>query len=678
VVTGIAKLLLQQGLKQGSKRFAQPLRGAYKNNPYFKNYVDIMTGQEGWKKGAVGWYGTDLALDSVSDLLPERVQEETIISAEDLAPPEFPKDGPVDMPAELIKKPEVIPLPNKKDTANEKILNEEKQLKDAALSANGTTAQTNQATVDATNNPAAAGIDNDSVTRVKAYKDLVRQFVGSGDEGMRMQKGALLMQVGGMLMAGKSDDPGVKGFVDIIGQTAMQTAPMLFQMGVEQGKAEREIGQAALQLYMQDIEDESKRTGDFVGVWANDYERTADGGIAYDKYTGAPKVKNRRLVGQYRANSSEMNYFLDENNTLGIPFYTFQPSSGTAAGMGGMSATGDTSTMMLTDAGKDSMVKSARYINDTVNVMADQIMPLMFENPDLIGLKGGILRKFGPSAYFLSEVGNGFKATWGANSVSQITDDEFVVNRSSKLGKYFESLTPGTGAGNEADKATEQFGGSTYAVLENPTSGEFIEIGGESLPVFVDNRGKYGVRGGRYLTRGALEKMLFDPRGGQLAIFETTLGLALARRRQPTGRMLADVLKRSFAESKTSDIFGDANDPRVVIGNYVKIYNELYESMSSQLSSAGYIPNEESRTRGDQQLSSMYTIPGAQNMANLYYNLRRDKPEYSTYSFDIMGPGIESFSSFMGGNTAVVAADTQQTNKNIGDAFDYWTNLLDQ
>ena len=678
MVTGIAKLLLQQGLKHGSKRFAQPLRGAYKNNPYFKNYADMMTGQQGWKKGSASWFGTGLAIDEVSDLLPERVQEDTIITAEDLAPPEFPKDDLVDMPPEVIKKPEVIPLPDKKDTANEKILEEEKQLKNDALSANGNQVQSDQATVDATNNPNSATIESDSVNRVKAYKDVVRQFLGTGDEGMRMQKGALLMQVGGMLMAGKSDDPGVKGFVDIIGQTAMQTAPMLFQMGVEQGKSEREIGQAALQMYMQDVQDDSKRTGDFVGVWANEYERTGDGGIAYDRFTGAPIVKNRRLVGQYRANSDEMNYFMDENNTLGIPFYTFQPSSGTAAGMTGMSAQGDTSTIMLTDAGKDSMVKSARYINDTINIMADQILPLMFENPDLIGLPGGILKAAAPTAYFTSQAVNAFKGVWGTDSVSQITDDEFVINRSSKLGKYYESLTPGTGEGNEADKATEQFGGSTYAVLENPTSGEFIEIGGESLPVFVDNRGKYGVRGGRYLTRGALEKMLFDPRRGQLAIFETTLGLALARRRQPTGRMLADVLKRSFAESKTSDIFGDANDPRVVIGNYVKIYNELYESMSSQLSSAGYIPNEESRTRGDQQLSSMYTIPGAQNMANLYYNLRRDKPEYSTYSFDIMGPGIESFSSFMGGNTAVVAADTQQTNKNIGDAFDYWTNLLDQ
>jgi hypothetical protein len=687
VVTGIAKLLLQQSLKQGSKRFAQPLRGAYKSNSYFKDYVDMMTGQQGWKKGAAAWYGTDLAMDAVSDVaelgLPERVQEDTtIIEAKDLSPFLEEKKSPVDMPPEIIKEPKVIPLPDKKETSNKKILEEEENMKNDAISSNGTTAQTDQATVGATNNPESGGIDNESVDRVRAYKDIVRQFLGQGDEGMRMQKAAMLMQVGGMLMAGKSEDPGVKGFVDIVGQTAMQTAPMLFQMGVEQGKSEREIGQAALQMYMQDVEDQTKRTGDFVGVWANEYERGENGAIVYDQYTGAPKLKNRRLVGTYRANSDEMNYFFDENNSAGYPFYTFQPSSGTAAGMSGMSAPGDGSTVMITDAAKDSMIKSARYIGDTVNVMANEILPLMFQNPDLIGLKGGILRKFGPSAYFLSEVGNAFKAGWGANSIQQITDDQFVVNRSSRLGKYYESILPGSGAGNEADKATEADGGSTYGVLENQTYingvGQTIDIGGELLPVFIDTQGKYGVKGGSYLTRGSVEKMLFDPRRGQLAIFETTLGLALARKRQPTGRMLADVLRRSFAESKSSDIFGDANDPRVVIGNYVKLYKELYEGMSSQLDKAGYIPNEGSRTNRDQQISSMFTVPGAENMANLYYNLRRNDPSYSTYSFDIPGPGIPSFSSFMGGNTAVVSADDQQTNQNTGNAFDYWMNLLDQ
>ena len=161
-------------------------------------------------------------------------------------------------------------------------------------------------------------------------------------------------------------------------------------------------------------------------------------------------------------------------------------------------------------------------------------------------------------------------------------------------------------------------------------------------------------------------------------MFETTLGLALARNRQPTGRMLADVLKRSFEETKTTDLFGKANMPQVVIGNYVKIYKELYEGMSSQLHAAGYIPNEESRVSSSQQLSSMYNIQGANQMANIYYDLRRTDPSYSTYSFDIPGPGIPDFSSYMGGNTSVVNADSTQTTNSVVDTFNYFNDLLDQ
>ena len=178
----------------------------------------------------------------------------------------------------------------------------------------GNAAAAGYATVAATGNPDANSVENDSVIRVNAYKDVIRQFIGSGNEGERMQKGALLMQIGGMLMAGKSDDPGLRGFVEIVGQAGMQAAPMLFEMGIEKGKSEREIGQAALQLYMQQMDD-GKRTGDFVAVWDNVYDMK-DGALQYDKFSGAPIIKNRHLVSQFRANSSEMDFFMDQNNQL--------------------------------------------------------------------------------------------------------------------------------------------------------------------------------------------------------------------------------------------------------------------------------------------------------------------------------------------------------------------------
>ena len=118
--------------------------------------------------------------------------------------------------------------------------------------------------------------------------------------------------------------------------------------------------------------------------------------------------------------------------------------------------------------------------------------------------------------------------------------------------------------------------------------------------------------------------------------------------------------------------------PQVVIGNYVKIYNELYQGMSSQLHAAGYIPNEESRVNSSQQISSMYNIQGSNQMANIYYDLRKSDPSYSTYSFDIQGPGVPSFSSYMGGNTSVVNADSTQTTNSVVDTFNYFNDLLDQ
>ncbi len=56
-----------------------------------------MTGQQGWKKGALGYYGTEQALDytmdTMSDLmLPEDTgPTDIVIPAEDLGPPEFPR-----------------------------------------------------------------------------------------------------------------------------------------------------------------------------------------------------------------------------------------------------------------------------------------------------------------------------------------------------------------------------------------------------------------------------------------------------------------------------------------------------------------------------------------------------------------------------------------------------------
>jgi len=663
-----------KGTPRVFENFNESARQAFKN-PYVKNYLDAASNKQGIVRTAAATSLPFMAYDEISGLLPERVQESTKIET-----PNKAEAGPGPWNEfNSVKKPEIINTTEiLKENPNKKLDNLEKDFNEQYDGTGTNTASTNSATVNATNSAGTDTIESDAVTRVKAYKDIVRQFVGSGDQSAQMQKQALLMNIGGMLMAGKSKDPGMAGFTEIIGQTAMATAPMLFQMGAEQGKAEREIGQAAMQLYMEDLNEDDDRSGDFTAVWQNEYKRGENGEVMYDQLTGTPIVTDRKLVSQFRANSDETNWFLDQNNALGFPRYTFQPSSATGPGLFGVSGTQEGGAMLMSKAGKDSMIKFADYTRRGLIPMAQMIMPMMIENRDsLIGYKGFLGRNVGPTAFLASEAVKGLKAGFGENSITQLGDESFQVNRNSELGKFYSQVL-GSGPNGQA---YDQVGdGMSFAVLEAPTDGAFVEIPGlGEQPVFVDTGGKYGVRGAEYLTRSNLEKVLFDPRKGQLEIFETTLGLMLARNRQPTGRMLADVLRRSFEETSMTSLMGKSNMPEYVIGKYVSIYNELYTNMSQALNLAGYVSSDAQKTNASQIVSpGAFEIPGIENFYNSYYNLRANDPAYSVAGYNIEGVNVPQYPDWNGGNGAVVYQDNLQTNQNTESVFDKWNNIFDE
>ena len=663
-----------KGTPRVFENFNESAREAFKN-PYVKNYLDAASNKQGIVRTAAATSLPFMAYDEITELLPERVQESTKIET-----PNKAEAGPGPWNEfNSVKKPTIINTTEiKKEDPNKKLDDLEKDFNDQYDGTGTNTASTNSATVNATNSAGTDTIESDAVTRVKAYKDIVRQFVGSGDQSAQMQKQALLMNIGGMLMAGKSKDPGMAGFTEIIGQTAMATAPMLFQMGAEQGKAEREIGQAAMQLYMEDLNEDDDRSGDFTAVWQNEYKRGDNGEIMYDQYTGTPIVTDRKLVSQFRANSDETNWFLDQNNALGFPRYTFQPSSATGPGLFGVSGTQESGTVLMSDAAKDAMIRFADYTRRGLIPMAQMIMPMMIENRDsLIGYKGFLGRNVGPTAFLASEAVKGLKAGFGENSITQLGDESFQVNRNSELGKFYNQIL-GSGPNGQA---YDQVGdGMSFAVLEAPTDGAFVEIPGlGEQPVFVDTAGKYGVRGAEYLTRSNLEKVLFDPRKGQLEIFETTLGLMLARNRQPTGRMLADVLRRSFEETSMTSLMGKSNMPEYVIGKYVSIYNELYTNMSQALNLAGYVSSDAQKTNASQIVSpGAFEIPGIENFYNSYYNLRANDPAYSVAGYNIEGVNVPQYPDWNGGNGAVVYQDNLQTNQNTESVFDKWNNIFDE
>ena len=107
------------------------------------------------------------------------------------------------------------------------------------------------------------------------------------------------------------------------------------------------------------------------------------------------------------------------------------------------------------------------------------------------------------------------------------------------------------------------------------------------------------------------------------------------------------------------------------------IYRELYNNMSLALNMAGVVSTEAERAPGLEWAPELFNVPGAANMANMYYGLRQQDPSYSTMGVDVPGMGIPSFDVWSRGNTGTITQDNVITNQNTQNAFDYWNEKFD-
>ena len=113
----------------------------------------------------------------------------------------------------------------------------------------------------------------------------------------------------------------------------------------------------------------------------------------------------------------------------------------------------------------------------------------------------------------------------------------------------------------------------------------------------------------------------------------------MARDRQPTGRMLADVLRRSFADTALTGVLNRSNSPKQVINNYMKIYTQLHSNMIRAMEASGLTNDKElANRRGDLIYSPAdFGSVNFGDFENAYYDLRkRDPANYSVFP-DISG-----------------------------------------
>ena len=479
----------------------------------------------------------------------------------------------------------------------------------------------------------ASYIDNDSIQRINNYKDTIKQFIGDSS-GDKLQKVALLMQIGSSLMSGRTDQPGLRGFFDVIGQTGRQTAPLLFEMGVEKAKADREIGAAALDLYFENLEDMQDRSGPYVSVYQN-YKTEDDGSLSLDAKGKPIKLEKPLKVLTVKRTSPEETKFYEFNKNYGFDVFSFIEAG---EGQDAFDLNYADAVNVQGDAAGDAQVQYANYVKRGLIPLASEIIPLIIERPDLIGASGEIGKIIGPAAQVFEEF------------TGQVIAGDF------------DSADP-TGSG--------------FAVRERANG--TMTVGGVDVPVFVDRENKYGGNGltqdkhgaglggsdygvdvdgqpaRAYIVADTLTKLLQS--GGERSVletFETTLGLMLARDRQPTGRMLADVLRRSFEDVKLTGIGGRTTD-KAIIQNYVRIYKQLYNNMSNALTLAGY---------DKEKNPNFFTIEGTKKLENAYYNWRTRNEAEGALDLEIPGGmGYKDWKRSMEGNIQMDHNENMQKNE---------------
>ena len=620
------------------------------NSPYYKAYMDAARGKEGKFKQAVA-VGTPLGVGTgvLVPGMPFRTTE----------PEKKEKDIQEDI---TVKEQDnlLVTEKDKKETVDEHTeVNEETLTDDSNVSDDSTN---NQSLVEQSNIYAGL-IDNDSLQRIEGYKDVIRQFIGSGDENEQMQKNALLLQLGSALMGGKSLDPGMKGFLEIVGQAGMQVAPTLFQMGVEKGKSEREIGAAALNLYMSQLDDAKDRSGPLTVAYENVYKTDGNNNLVYDA-NGDPIPVGRQRVGTYYRKSPEMLNFMDMNSQLGYERFTFVDTTASKEGIQASGLGGGFETMMMSEAAKDAQKKYAKYVRRGLNTMADYIMPLIIEQRDtLTGFWGEVGRIAGPKKALLDSFNQALFNSAGG-------EEEFNAK--------FDSMQKDTLADMES---------RDYIVYEAANATQVI--GGVEVGFFIDKNNKYGFNDGAVYadddrtlidpgeaawipTRSGIEMLLDNPNRLATKTFETTLGLMLARDRQPTGRMLADVLRRSFEETKMTGLGGDlSTSPVQVINNYVRIYGQLYKNMNNAFSAAGVTDDEDVGNQPGWTYDPIsFKIDGLDKFVSSYYQLRYNDERYNQEIEG--GPLYGAWVQSIGGNIQM------DNNENMGNTTDIHSNIMDQ
>ena len=437
---------------------------------------------------------------------------------------------------------------------------------------------------------------NESLTEIKEYADSLRNLLG-GDAGQKQANTALLLQLGMALMTGKTLQGGPSGFLDVAGQAGLQVAPMMMQMGMARSEQDRSLGLAAFQVWKEENDSKKKRSGSFYNVYQVGYEDDGKGAPAMLP-NGMPRYSSNTFRDVVQQNSPEMTDYLAINKNPKqnefYPYPKFIPISQAASETGGMGfgTAGASGLASITKAGAQDQLKFSKYIYTNMDEVY-KYLSIAMDKQHLIGAKGELGQFLTAPAYYFDELVKGS----GQDQQKMMSDFkgtglETVKNLTSTYMEGGENYDPSTGIGIVNDPPNKTMGkiyGKNYTGPDLEVFVDYNNSKGQNFGVSASNpNGEPAI----YMVKSELERMYSDPDIPAMKVFERTLGLLLARSRQPTGRMLADVLRTAFSDASITGFTGPTARPNMVINKLWALANKLEGDMISGFLSAGVVPSD--------------------------------------------------------------------------------------
>ena len=495
-------------------------------------------------------------------------------------------------------------------------------------------------------NDGLMNLEADDLSEIQQYIGLLQGIMGKGDP---MIQAGLLMQLGTSLMNAETTERGLAGFLQAAGQAGQKIAPSLMKLGQKRDIQKQNLAGAALQLYMDKVK-QSRPSGAPYMVAKIKYGQNEAG------ETVALGIEPAKM---YQLNSDEFRNAMAEDNAyyqqFNRPKYYFgapgDPGTSTIFQGSVPGITGDAGQLQKITA-QDDFQQTGTYMHNILDVSVPFLSELI-DKPWLLGASG-----------VFAEKGAGFKATF--EDVAALVSGE-IPNWEDSMGMAFQNVKDSY---LNPDDAYWRATGVNYKGLVNrPADPDYkMDLGGQMIPVFVDWNNDFGMNAGgitstsrdtsligingirSYMVKEGFDKFFDTSTIGRMDLVSRTIGIGFSRSRQPTGRMLADVLQGSLKDAKYTGIGSDPKADRwAVLTAHVEIINQLYDKVDTAYGNAGISNLEDVSNKLSVNYNSdlryiakfsdqgRWKIRKLREFANKYYTLKEslnpELPELNFYTY---------------------------------------------